>query len=156
MDLVQAASYRWAANASTSLALGVQRYADASSGPTLVFTRWWGDVATHLFYRKGGSRQFAGIEFSFPLTPRAAPVNRWLHVAGSPSYTRGLRTQLGRGADSHNYLEPRRVRDLQLAWSLEQQSLNAGRLGAVYVEAELPRMRQAYFLYAPPQVPATN
>ena len=155
-DLVQAASYRWVANASTWLELGAQRYADASSGPTLVFTRWWGDVATHLFYRKGGPRQFAGIEFSFPLTPRAAPVNPWLHVAGSPSYTRGLRTQLANGADSHNYLEPRRVRDLQLAWSLEQQSLNAGRLGAEYIQAQLPRMRQAYFLYAPPQVPATN
>ena len=147
-SLQQAASYRWVPTPSTWVEVGAQRFNDGSTGPTAVFTRWFGDVGTRLFYRRGGERKYAGIEFSFPLTPRAAPTNRWVQVSGSPSYTRGLRTRLLDDKTTHNFLEPRRVRDLQLTWDLDVQSLNAGRIGIEYLASQFPRMRQAYGLYA--------
>ncbi len=146
--LAKSASYRWVVNPSTSLEVGAQRFNDGSRGPTAVFTRWFSDVAVRLFYRKGGDRQYAGVEFSFPLTPRAAPVTPWVQVSGNPSYTRGLRTRLLDDSTSHNYVEPRRVRDLQVTWDLDVQVLNAGRIGPGYLLSQLPRMRQAYHLYA--------
>jgi hypothetical protein len=143
-ELAAAASYRWVGSPNLWAEIGLQRYDDGSAGPTAVVSRWWGDVGTHLFYRKGGWRQYVGIEFSVPLTPRAAPAARTVHIQGSPSWTRGVRTMV---ANAANYVEPRAVRDLQLAWSVETQALNAGRLGPEYVWSQLPRMREAFFLY---------
>ena len=149
-DLEQSVSYRWIPRPDVWVELGAQRWSDASTGPSLVASRWWGDVGVHLFYRRGGIRQYAGIEFSFPLTPRAAPENSLLHITGSPSYRRGLRTRITDENAPMNFIEPRRVRDLQLTWDLDVQTLNAGRLGIDYVHSQFPRMRQAFHLYAPP------
>jgi hypothetical protein len=67
-----------------------------------------------------------------------------VHVQGSPSWKRGLRTMVDNPA---NLVEPRMVRDLQLTWDLETQALNAGRLGPEYVLAQISRMREAFFTY---------
>jgi len=110
----------------------------------MAVTRWWGDVGTHLFYRRGGSKQFVGIEVSFPLTPRATPVQHTVHVEGAPTYKLGVRTMV---ANAANLVQPRVVRELRMAWDLESQVLNAGRLGPEYVLSQLPRMRQSYFSF---------
>lgn len=147
-DEALAASYRWAPNPSTWLELGAQRYNDGTSGPSIVLSRWFRDVAAHVFYRRGGERRYAGVEFTFPLTPRATPVQGLLQLGGSPSYTRGMRTRLVDDSTSRNLVEPRQVRDLQLTWDLEVQALNAGRSGPAYLSSQFPRMRQAFLLYA--------
>ncbi|HSW07407.1 YjbH domain-containing protein [Aquabacterium sp.] len=147
-DEALALSYRWVPMASTWLELGAQRYNDGSQGPSLVFSRWFGDIGAHLFYRRGGERRFAGVEFSVPLTPRAAPVQGRIQFSGSPSYTRGIRTRLLDDSTSRNLVEPRHVRDLQLSWDLEVQALNAGRIGPDYLASQFSRMRQAFRLYA--------
>ena len=145
-ELAGAASYRWTPTPSLAAEVGVQRYNDGSSGPTAVVSRWWGDVGAHLFYRQGGWRKYVGVEFSVPLTPRSAKSWGPVHVQGSPSWKRGLRTMVDNPA---NYVEPRQVRDLQLTWELETQALNAGRLGPEYVLAQMPRMREAFVSYGP-------
>ncbi len=144
-ELAAAASYRWVGSPNLWAEVGLQRFDDGSAGPTAVVSRWWGDVGTHLSYRKGGWRQYVGIEFSVPLTPRAAPAGREVHIQGSPSWTRGVRTMV---ANSSNFVEPRAVRDLELAWSIETHALNAGRMGPAYVWSQLPRIREAYFSYS--------
>jgi len=149
-NLQQAASYRWVPSASTWLEVGWQHYNDGSAGPTAEFRRWFGDVGAAFFYRRGGQRQYAGVEFTIPLTPRAAPANPWVQLSGDPAFTRGLRTRLLDKSATHNYVEPSRVRDLQLAWDLDIHTLNAGRIGMEYLASQLPRMRQAYDLYATP------
>ena len=147
-DQAGAASYRWIPRPDTWVEVGAQRYSDGSTGPSLVASRWWGDVAVHFFYRRGGDRQFAGLEFSLPLTPRVAPGNEWVQVSGSPSYRRGLRTRITDSNTRMNFIEPRNVRELQLSFDLDVQTLNAGRLGPEYIESQFARMRQAFHLYA--------
>ena len=138
------AIYRWVGSPNLWAELGLQRYTDGTAGPSMAVTRWWGDVGTHLFYRRGGSKQFVGIEVSFPLTPRATPVQHTVHVEGAPTYKLGVRTMV---ANAANLVQPRVVRELRMAWDLESQVLNAGRLGPEYVLSQLPRMRQSYFSF---------
>lgn len=145
-ELAASGSYRWAMTPTTWTELAAQRYNDGSGGPSVVVTRWWGDVATHLFYRQGGWRKYAGVEFSIPLTPRAAPIQRTFHIEGTPSWKKGQRTMI---ANDANYVEPRKVQDLRLAWELDTQLLNAGRLGPAHVVDQLPRMREAFHTFAP-------
>jgi len=144
-DIAGAASYRWVGTPNLWAEVGLQRYTDGSSGPTAVVSRWWGDVGTHLFYRRGGSRQYVGIEFTVPLTPRSAMPMGDVQVQGDAAWTRGLRTLV---ANPINAVEPTKVRDLRLAWDLDTRALNGGRLGPEYVMAQLPRMREAYFSFA--------
>jgi Exopolysaccharide biosynthesis protein YbjH len=152
-DLAGQASYRWWANPSLAVEVGSQRYTDGSGGAMVNFSRWWGDVGAHLTFRQGGWRKYAGVEFSFPLTPRSVRAVGPVVVQGTPSWRRGLRSMVDNPA---NYVEPRAVRDLQVTWDLETHVLNAGRGGQEYLLAQLPRMREAYFLYAPTNTGASS
>ena len=137
--------YRWVPAPGLWLEGGYQRYTDGSAGPSFTLTRWWGDLGVSLSYRKGNESQFAGLALSFPLTPRAGlRHNRWLHVEGAPSYRQGVRTRVG---SPNNWVTPRAVRDMELAWDIESQALNGGRLGPDETLARLPRMRQAWLLF---------
>ena len=146
-DQNASAIYRWVGSPSLWAELGWQRYTDGSTGPAMSLVRWWGDVGVSMNYRKGGNAQFAGVSVNFPLTPRAGMRMRedsFLHVEGKPSWRQGLRTRVGA---LENFVAPRAVRDLELAWDLDSQALNAGRLGPEYVMGQLGRMREAFFLY---------
>lgn len=149
-EIAGAASYRWVGTPNLWAEVGLQRFTDGSTGPTAVVSRWWGDVGTHLFYRRGGSRQYVGIEFTVPLTPRSSQATGNVHVQGDAYWTRGVRTMV---ANPINAVEPNKVRDLRLAWELDTRTLNGGRLGPEYVMAQLPRMREAFFLYGTQPVP---
>lgn len=143
-DIAGAASYRWVGTPNLWVEAGLQRYTDGSTGPTAVVSRWWGDIGTHLFYRRGGARQYVGIEFTVPLTPRSVLPVGDVHVSGDAAWTRGLRTLV---ANPINAVEPTKVRDLRLAYDLDARTLNAGRLGPEYVISQMPRMREAFFTY---------
>ena len=150
-DFSGAASYRWVGSPNLWAEVGLQRFTDGSSGPTAVVSRWWGDVGTHLFYRRGGSTQYVGIEFTLPLTPRSSLATGKVHLQGDAQWTRGVRTMV---ANPINAVLPTTVRDLRLAWELDGRALNGGRLGPEYVMAQLPRMREAFFMYW--QAPGTK
>jgi hypothetical protein len=147
-------SYRWVPRfggwmRDTWIEVGAQRYSDRSRGPMLTVSRWWGDFGAHLVYRKGGVRQFAGLEISLPLTPRAAPAIGPVQLLGASQWRTGLRTRLTDANAQGNWVEPGAVRDFAAAWDLEQGSLDAGRHGAGYVRDHLDRLRDAYLSMHP-------
>ena len=144
------ASYRYAYNPITSIEAGVQKYTDGSQGPSVVLTRWFGDVGVNLFYRRGGVAQFAGIEFSIPLTPRQGLKPGAINLTGTSQFQSGLRTRITDSSTAQNLVQPRAVRDFQLDYNSEVQQHNAGRMGAGYLASQIPRMRDAFYRYARP------
>lgn len=148
-DFQQWISYRWVPDGDRWLRnvwveFGAQRYSDRSQGPLVTITRWWGDLGAHLVYRKGGLRQFAGLELSVPLTPRAAPRTGPVQILGASQWRQGLRTRITDKNSAGNWVEPDSVREYASAWDVELRSLDAGRLGPAYLRDHLPRLREAY------------
>lgn len=153
-DLQQWVTYRWVPDfgswsRNTWVEVGVQRYSDLSHGPTLTVSRWWGNFGAHLTYRRGGLRQFGGMEISIPLTPRIAPAAGPVHVSGPSQWRQGLRTRITDRHEAANWLEPRAVRDYGPAWDMEARNLDAGRLAPRYTINGLFRMRAAFFELTP-------
>ena len=144
------ASYRYAYNPNTSIEAGVQKYSDGSQGPSVVLTRWFGDVGVNLFYRRGGIAQFAGIELSIPLTPRQGMKPGAINLTGTSQFQTGLRTRITDSNTAQNLVQPRAVRDFQMDYNAEVQQSNAGRMGAAYLASQLPRMRDAFYRYGRP------
>jgi hypothetical protein len=150
---VGSTSYRWVPQANTWLELGVQQYSDGTQGPSVVFTRWFGDVSVNLFYRRGGVSQFAGVELSFPLAPRQGMSPSPLQLAGVSQFQTGIRTRITDANTNANLVQFDAVRDLALDYNLERRQLNAGRVGGQYVNSQLERLREAFYLYGRPQLP---
>lgn len=147
-DRAFAASYRHMLTPTMWLEAGAQRYSDGSTGPSLEWNRWFGDVGVQIFYRKGGSNQFAGLQLNFPLTPRQGMSPGPVFFTGTGHYEESIRTALTTSNSPGNYIRPGAVTNLKLETNLEEQSLNAGRLSKSYFHAQVYRMREAYFLYA--------
>ena len=147
------ASYRFAYNPQTSIEAGVQKYSDGSQGPSVVFTRWFGDVGVNLFYRRGGVAQFAGIELSIPLTPRQGLMPGAINLTGTSQFQAGLRTRITDSNTALNLVQPRAVRDFQMDYNAEVQQLNSGRVGSTYLGTQMGRMRDAFYRYARPLLP---
>ncbi len=155
-NLQQWISYRWVPQLDgwardTWVEFGAQRHADGSHGPLLTLSRWWGDVGAHLSYRKGGARQYVGLELSFPLTPRAAPITGPLHLSGASQWRTGLRTRLTDRQNPSNLIEPAAVRDLATAWDLETNILDSGRVRLQYTQRVVTRMADAHRRLIPPE-----
>jgi Exopolysaccharide biosynthesis protein YbjH len=143
------ATYRYVHSPSLWLEAGAQRYSDGTKGPSVVLTRWFGDVAMHLHYRKGGVAQFAGLEMSFPLTPRKGYEAAGISLGGTPQFTRGIRTRIADAASGGaNIVDSAAVRDFALDYNSEQRQLNLGRQGLGYMAGQLDRMRESFYLHA--------
>lgn len=147
------ATYRWVPQPNTWVEAGVQQYSDGFRGPSVVLTRWFGDVGFHLFYRRSGDAQFAGLEMSVPLTPRQGMAPGLVQVGGTQQFQKGVRTRLVDSSTSVNFVQPRAVLDMQLDYNAERQQLNAGHISQRYFVGQLHRMREAFYLYARQQLP---
>jgi hypothetical protein len=144
-DAQQWVSYRWVVNPKTWVEAGWQRYGDRSTGPMLTVSRWWGDVGVHLTYRKGGIRQYGGLEVSIPLTPHRTPtLGGRVSVAGAAHWRTGLRTRITDKYTAGNWVEPNAVPEYAPAWNLENRILSGGRLGSGYTLANVARLRHAF------------
>jgi hypothetical protein len=143
-DRAFAFSYRHMLAPALSVEAGVQRYSDGSSGPSVSWTRWFGDTSAQLFYRKGGATQFAGLQLTLPLTPRQGMMPATLFFTGTPYFSSGIRTQLTNANQTANLVQPSSVRDLQLETTLDQTELNGGRASQAYFLGQVHRMRQAF------------
>jgi hypothetical protein len=148
LDRAFAASYRHMLTPVMWLEAGVQRYSDGSNGPSIEWNRWFGDVGVQLYFRKGGERQFAGLQLSFPLTPRRGMEPGPVFLSGASQYAQGIRTRLTSSSQAANLVQPSAVRDLRLETSLDTAQLNAGRFSQPYFKEQVFRMREAFFLYA--------
>ena len=142
------ASYRWKFDADTWIEPGYQKYTDLSKGPSLTFTRWFGDVAVQLFGRKGGNNTFVGLELSLPLGPRQGLVAGPVLLTGAPRYAQSFRTRLTNGGNTGNFVENAAVRPVDLSYKPEIESLNSGRITPEYIKGQVQRMREAFYLFA--------
>ena len=147
-DTQASGSYRWVASPDTWVEAGYQQYSDGSRGPSVELIRWFGDFSVHLYYRRGDNRQFAGLELSIPLTPRQGMAPGPIVFTGSPQVARGIRTRITDANTATNDIDFNSVRDLRLDYNAELRQLNAGRNNQSYFSQQLPRMREAFYLYA--------
>lgn len=147
-DHALAASYRHLFTPTMWLEAGLQRYSDGTSGPSLEWNRWFGDVSAQIFYRKGGVAQFAGLQLSFPLTPRQGMAPGPVIFTGTSQYAQSIRTRLVDANQSVNLVQPSAALDLRLETSLDVDRLNAGRMSQGYLMEQVYRMREAFYLYA--------
>jgi hypothetical protein len=147
------ASYRWVPQPNTWVEVGAQQYSDGTQGPSVVFTRWFGDVSVNVFYRRGGVAQFAGVELSFPLAPRKGMGASPVQVAGVSQFQTGLRTRITDSNTNQNLVQFDAVRDTALDYHLDRRQLNAGRSGTLYVNSQLERLREAFYRFGRPLLP---
>ena len=143
-----AASYRWKFDNNTWVEPGYQKYTDGSTGPSLGFTRWFGDVAVQLVGRKGGNNTFVGLELSLPIGPRQSAQIGPVQFAGTPRYTQSFRTLLLINGTGANFVDNAAVRPANLNYKLEDELLNSGRISPDYIKGQVQRMREAFYLYA--------
>jgi hypothetical protein len=143
-----AGSYRWNFNTQTWLEAGYQRYTDRSTGPALTMTRWFGDVAVQLSARKGGRNTFVGLELSLPLTPRQGMAAGPVQLTGTPRYAQPIRTLLTNGGNTGNFVDNAAVRPVSLNYQSEVTLLNSGRITPEYIQSQMQRMRESFYLYA--------
>lgn len=147
------ATYRWVPSPNTWVEAGLQQYSDGFRGPSVVLTRWFGDVGVHLFYRRSGDAQFAGLEMSIPLTPRQGMAPGLVQLGGTSRFTQGVRTRLVDSSTGINFVQPTAALDMRLDYNAEQRQLNSGRNSQRYFVGQLHRMREAFYLYARQQLP---
>ncbi len=140
-------SYRWRASNTTWLEAGFNEYTDGGRGPSVVFTRWFSDVALQMVARKDANYTFVGLQISLPLSPRQGMSASAVQVNGSPRFATGLRTLMANGGC--NCLIPLAVRPLELSYQAEAELLNSGRITANYVRSQLTRLRESFYLHAP-------
>lgn len=146
-------TYRWVYSPSTWVEAGLQQYTDGSRGPSLELTRWFGLVGAHLFYRQGGTRKYAGLEFTIPLTPRRGAELGPITLNGAHDFTKGERTRLAIGSTKTNFFQPNAVLDFPLDYRAESRLLDSGRATQRYFITQLHRMREAFYLYARDRLP---
>ena len=147
-----AGSYRWRFNSETWVEAGYQQYTDRSTGPSVVLTRWFGDVAVQLFARKGGNNTFVGLEVNLPLTPRQGMAAGPVQVSGSPRFAQSIRTRLTTGGNTGNYVDNGAVRPVDLNYKSEVELFNSGRIAPDDITGQVQRMRESFYLYARDQV----
>ncbi|MDM0110722.1 YjbH domain-containing protein [Variovorax sp. J22R133] len=128
-------------------------YFEASAGQFMYNDRgvkvgikqWFHDVAVSLYVRRTkfewepDARNFAGIEISFPLTPRKdmSPTHH-IQVTGSPRWSYGVETAVGGGA---NYVTT--GQGVTPNASVLDKTFNSDRANVRYFEENVPRIRTA-------------
>lgn len=147
-----AGSYRWRFNHKTWIEAGYQQYTDRSTGPSVAFTRWFGDVAVQVFARKGGNNTFVGLELSLPLGPRQAMGAGPVQVVGAPRFAQSIRTLMTTGGNKYNYVDGAAVRPVDLNFKPEVELLNSGRIAPDDIRDQVQRMRESFYVYARDQL----
>ncbi len=158
------ASYRWfMAPLQTAVELQGGRFWHGDRGAMGVLRHWFGDVSVALYLRRSrfaadapalyspyGSHHVnaAGIEFSFPLTPRREHVGRWLQLRGADRFGYGVASVVGQ--KNTNYLTPWFGRFAPVPMGLAASVDNSDRGSQAYLESNLGRVREAWRSLAPP------
>jgi hypothetical protein len=142
-----------------SLEMVAGRYWYGDKGFTLASNHWMGDAKVSLFLRRSvppvrfwpgkWGATFAGIEASFPLTPRRAMNAETFQVKGSPRLGLSLSTPVGR---ADNYIvDPfgvpiyiKALVDSPVSGQLGAVLMDYDRNGPAYVYGHMERLRYAY------------
>ena len=152
------ASYRcFVATVQTSLELQGGRFWHGDSGGMVVSRHWFGDVSVALYLRRSqfapsapalyspyGSQYVnaAGIEFTFPLTPRREHVGGLLQLRGADRFGYGVQTVVGQ--KTSNNLTPWFGRFAPVPMGLSGSVDNFDRSSQAYLDSNLHRLREAW------------
>lgn len=143
------ASYRWSYQPMNLwVELGYSKYVENDKGPSLRFSRWFGDVQAQAYMQRSERASFVGFQLAFPLTPRKGMQTGFTHIEGPGQFTYGLKTKLAKQGDC-NCITRGIAEEIPIAYSADTFLLNQGRVGKNYLLAQLPRMREAALLFAP-------
>lgn len=124
---------------------GYARFVDGSHGPTLNFTRWFGDFNVQVHARRVDGSTTAGLRIAFPLTPRQGMRPYPMTFAGTSQFSYGVETRV---SSSGSNVVTRGGNTIPLDYDADTQLLNRGRIGEAYFGNQLPRMREAFYRYA--------
>jgi hypothetical protein len=131
-----------------SVTLSGGRYYAEDTGMRLDVNRYFGDTIAGLFLKYESHDNMAGgFQLSLPLTPRRDAMPRGTQVKGPRRWAHSLQTTFNL-ADQTNALKPLLLYEPLFDLDLRRDFLDSGRLGPEYLRAQLPRMREAYQLYA--------
>lgn len=143
------ASYRWSYQPlNLWIELGYSKYVENDKGPSVRFSRWFGDVQAQAYMQRSERASFVGFQLAFPLTPRKGMQTGFTHIEGPGQFTYGLKTKLAKQGDC-NCITRGIAEEIPIAYSADTFLLNQGRVGKNYLLAQLPRMREAALLFAP-------
>lgn len=144
-----------------SLEGAVGKFWAEDKGFSLEMKRFWGDTSVSLYYKdsKGNDHKrwrAAGIQFSFPLTPRRdmKPLAK-IQVRGSDEWSYAQETtlknnNLGNSRGSYNYLAPYPLAiNPQPATALYRSLYNRDRMSESYIRRHLDRLRESWLKYRP-------
>jgi hypothetical protein len=142
-----------------SLEVIAGRYWYGDKGLSVISNHWMGDVKLSMYLRRSVPPErfwpgqfgatFAGLDITFPLTPRRAMNNEYVQVKGSSRIGLSLSTPVGR---KDNYIvDPfgipiyiRALVDSPVAAHLGSVLMDYDRNRASYVSGHLERLRYAY------------
>jgi hypothetical protein len=127
--------------------LAYNRYQSKDKGPSLLLSRWYGDVQAQAYFRGSEADKKVGFSLAFPLTPRQGMRPGWMHLEGSSSFPFKLETRLARKGEC-NCITNSVVEELPMVYSARGNLLNHARTGRDYLIGQLQRMREAALVYA--------
>jgi hypothetical protein len=143
-NVQHATAYRWVVQPTLWLEGGWQRREDGSSGPSLTISRWWGDIAIQVHYRKGRDDQLVGIGLSLPITPRLAPSTGRIQWLGASRWQHETGLRIGDGRTRREWIPNSSGDEWLLSWSVVDEMLDSGRATPGYVDGSLARLREAF------------
>jgi len=129
------------------------RYWGQDHGFSLELKRIFGDTAVSTFYKntttiEGKNWQAAGIQFSFPLTPRKDMKIGPLQVRGTDEWIYAQETTLAvSGQKTNDVISQSLAINPQPTPALSRAYYNRDRLNAAYLEQHLDRLREAWLKY---------
>lgn len=138
----------WFPSQDLSLKLAAGRFIAGDRGVRVELSRYFGDMAVHLFWRaESRFDQAGGLGFSLPIGPRRSPTVGPVILGGDPAWNHRVSTTIN-AADQRNPLRPALLREELPDWNLEQDGFDRGRLSPAWALAHLSRLREAAWRYA--------
>jgi hypothetical protein len=138
--------YAWDAQMRMSTELVAGRFWGQDEGAQVTQRFWFGDANVGAYYRRtkmpsmDKPTAFAGLMFTFPLTPRAATGWRWGGIRGPNNFALNIETKVG---ETDNLLT-RGFAEIPRFGESVAQFLNQDRFAGDYFRAHQWRMKNAF------------
>jgi hypothetical protein len=131
-----------------SLGLTAGRFYGEDGGFRLELNRYFGDTIVGFFFKAASQDdQAAGFQISLPLTPRRDARPGGVQLKGPRRWGHSLSSTVN-DAEGRNPLRPLLLYEPRFDLELRRDFYDAGRLAPAAIRADLPRMREAYWLWA--------
>lgn len=138
--------YAWGGPMHMATEVVAGRFWGQDDGVQLTQRFWFGDANVGAYYRRSKlptadkPLAFAGLMFTFPLTPRASPGWKWGGVRGATNFALNIETKVG---DTDNLLS-RGYGEIPRFGESVAQFLNQDRYAGQYFRTQAWRMKNAF------------